>query len=473
MAVIVNLASFAGTNGNSISVADANWVKHPNFTSGDMLVYSGRARQSAAANTNAFYRSETPASANQIVEVDVYNTGAADLTPVGIAARMSTTASTFILAQFYNATIKVFKFVGGTATQIGSNITVTNPAAGATTKLRLEVSGTSPSITVGVSWGGTVVLTQTVNDTNLDAAGRVGFRCGTGTNVSDTTGWHFSSFYAADDSAAGTLPQGTTTIGTITPSSASAQVAYTYSAADQTGFEYRLNGGAAAAIGASPATISGLSPSTTYSIEIRATNASGAGAWSTAANFTTSAASDTTPPTLTGSVTFSGITQTQYTASWPTATDAVGVTGYEYQIGSTAGAWTGVGNVTSTTVTGRTAGTTETVYVRAFDADGNRSTPDISGSVTLQPIVTDGTITLAEPLKNNTGTVRANETGVKVSILSASTLAQVYQATGLTTNASGVLASITNAAIAVGTTYHVAIKTADGGVGISGPVEAT
>lgn len=98
----------------------------------------------------------------------------------------------------------------------------------------------------------------------------------------------------------GLPPSGTVTIGTITPSTTSASVPYSYSAADQTGFEYRLNGGTAASIGASPATISGLTAGTPYSIEVRAINAAGAGAWSAVSNFTTSAAADITAPTLTG-----------------------------------------------------------------------------------------------------------------------------------------------------------------------------
>ena len=268
-------------------------------------------------------------------------------------------------------------------------------------------------------------------------------------------------------SAGATPPTGTVTIDTITPGTTSASVAYSYSAADQTGFQYRLNGGTATTLGASPATISGLTASASYSIEVRATNADGEGAWSTAANFTTSAAADTENPTLTGSVTFASITQTSYTASWPAGLDNVGVTGYEYQIGSTAGAWTDAGNNLSAAITGRTAGATETVYVRAYDAAGLRSTPAISGEVTLESIPASG-INVTEPLKNNTGTVLANLSGVGVAILSASDFTY-----GLTTNASGILATISDAAIIPGTQYHVAIKLADGSVGITGPITAS
>lgn len=275
----------------------------------------------------------------------------------------------------------------------------------------------------------------------------------------------------AEGGGGGTPPTGTVTISDVSPGTTSALVTYSYSAGDATGFEYRLNGGAAASIGASPATISGLTASTPYSLEVRAINASGAGAWSAVSNFTTSAAGDTEVPTLTGSVTFTSVTQTTYTAQWPAGSDNVAVTGYEYQIGSTAGAWTDAGNNLSAAITGRTAGTTETVYVRAYDAAGLRSTPAISGEVTLLAAVAG--ITVTEPLKNNTGTVLASQSGVRVAVLQAADLVSVFETSGLTTNGAGILATISDAAITAGQQYHVAIKLADGGVGITGPITAS
>jgi len=179
-----------------------------------------------------------------------------------------------------------------------------------------------------------------------------------------------------------------------------------------------------------------------------------------------------TPPTLTGVVSFSDVTQTSYTMSWPAGSDDTGIAGYEYQIGSTEGAWTPAGADLSEPVSGRTPGATETVYVRAYDAAGLRSTPAISGEVTLESIPAAG-INVTDPLKNNTGTVLASQSGVRVAVLQAADLVSVYEATGLTTNASGILATISNAAITTGQQYHVAIKLADGSVGITGPITAS
>ena len=82
-------------------------------------------------------------------------------------------------------------------------------------------------------------------------------------------------------------------------------------------------------------------------------------------------------------------------------------------------------------------------------------------------------VTVTDPLKNNTGTVLASQSGVRVAVLQAADLVSVYEATGLTTNASGVLSTISAAGITPGQQYHIAIKLADGSVGITGPITAS
>jgi hypothetical protein len=83
------------------------------------------------------------------------------------------------------------------------------------------------------------------------------------------------------------------------------------------------------------------------------------------------------------------------------------------------------------------------------------------------------TVTVTDPLKNNTGTLWTSETGIKASVLDATTLESVYEVTGLTTNGSAVLEAISNAALTASDSYHVAIKLSDGSVGITGPITAT
>lgn len=109
----------------------------------------------------------------------------------------------------------------------------------------------------------------------------------TGTDAdTDTASSNAFNVTVAD---AGSPPAGTFTVGTITTTQTTASVPYTYSASDQTGIQYRINGGTAVTASASPQSITGLTASTTYGIEFRAVNSFGDGAWSASAPFTTEA----------------------------------------------------------------------------------------------------------------------------------------------------------------------------------------
>ena len=90
---------------------------------------------------------------------------------------------------------------------------------------------------------------------------------------------------------------------------------------------------------------------------------------------------DTTLPVMSGVLSASAVTTTTYTLSGWSATDNLAVTGYELSLdGGTV--YNDIGLVTTRGVTGRTAGTTDQVRVRAYDAAGNKSTP-LSLAVTL------------------------------------------------------------------------------------------
>ena len=252
----------------------------------------------------------------------------------------------------------------------------------------------------------------------------------------------------------------------------------TYFSGTETPFAYSVQSGtlpAGLSLNASTGVISGTPTTAGVSsgIVIRVTDAESNTADTNAFSITINVAGDVEPPTLTGSVTFTSITQTSYTAQWPAGLDNVAITGYEYQIGSTAGAWTDAGNNLSAAITGRTAGTTETVYVRAYDAAGLRSTPAISGSVTLLSASTDGTITVGSalyPIKYSSASV-LNESGLRATVLDATTLAQVLNTSGVVCT-NGVI-TITDAALVIGNTYHLAVKTANGWLGVSDGVTAS
>jgi len=99
-------------------------------------------------------------------------------------------------------------------------------------------------------------------------------------------------------------------------------------------------------------------------------------------------AADTTAPVMTGEITVSAITTSGATLSCPTATDAVGVAGYEYSIDGSENYIVIPNAARSVVVSGLPAGMLHEAYMRAFDAAGNRS---------QQPLVKSFTTLSAQP----------------------------------------------------------------------------
>lgn len=354
----------------------------------------------------------------------------------------------------YNAssdTTATARFPTGSINSVAGSAVFENPAAG---DFRLKAG--AALIDVGTTISG--LTTDIIGTTRPQGAA-----------------YDIGAFEYASGGPPPTPPSGTTTITDVAPGATSALVTYSYSAGDATGFEYRVNGGAAASIGASPATVSGLTASTTYSLEVRAINAAGAGAWSAVKNFTTEAEGPgNLPPS------FDGPSIAAISATEGIALSALDVSSRFSDAESAltfsaVGSWPAGVTVSSAGVisgTPTTAGTYSGLQVRATDA-GSLTADSNTFSITVAAAAPPSTITVTEPLKNNTGTLLANVSGVRVAVLEAATLAGVFETSGLTTSASGLLAAITDASITTGQQYHVVIKLADGSVGITGPITAS
>ena len=84
------------------------------------------------------------------------------------------------------------------------------------------------------------------------------------------------------------VPQGITTITSVVAQTRTVTIQYSYSLVDESGFQYRLNGGPPEVL--NNGIISNLSATTSYSLEIRAFNSTGEGAWSAPFTFLTLAA---------------------------------------------------------------------------------------------------------------------------------------------------------------------------------------
>lgn len=142
--------------------------------------------------------------------------------------------------------------------------------------------------------------------------------------------------------------------------------------------EWSLNGTTWTAIGnATSFNVADRTAATTYTVRVRTVDTSGNLSGATTLNVTTAAAigaPDSQAPTwLAGSLSTSSVTSSGYSMAWPNATDNVGIDHYESSIDGGATWTTHAANVTSRTVAGRPAATTDQLRVRALDAAGNVS----------------------------------------------------------------------------------------------------
>jgi chitodextrinase/PKD repeat protein len=211
--------------------------------------------------------------------------------------------------------------------------------------------------------------------------------CGGG-GVEETTNIPGST---APDTTAPSTPTGLTATA-----ASSSQINLSWTAATDnvgvTGYNVYRGGGQIATLGAvTTFQNNGLTASTTYSYTVQAFDAVGnLSAPSSSASATTQApAVDTTLPSTPAGLTATAASSSQINLSWTSATDNVGVTGYNVYRGGIQIAT--LGAVTTFQNTGLTASTTYSYTVRAFDAAGNVSAPSSSAGATTQAPPADTT----------------------------------------------------------------------------------
>jgi hypothetical protein len=155
-----------------------------------------------------------------------------------------------------------------------------------------------------------------------------------------------------------------------------------------TGYQTRVNGGAWVDRGvALSAALTGLTQLTGYTVEVRARDLAGNFSSPVSVTFTTA---DGQAPTAPGVPVISAITGTSATVTYTAATDNVAVTGYESSLNNVN--WTDRGASLSFGLTGLLDGRGYTVYVRAYDAAGNRGLPSSVG-FTTQDVTPPGAVT--------------------------------------------------------------------------------
>jgi hypothetical protein len=217
-------------------------------------------------------------------------------------------------------------------------------------------------------------------------------------------------------------------------------------------------------------TVTGLTASTAnnYVDIVQVSGVTTSNVVSTAA-FTTTAAGDTTVPTLTGSIVIGTVTSGIIQMSWSAGSDNVGVTSYE--VSKDGGSnYIDAGLVLTYTFTGLTASTSYPLRVRAKDAAGNVSTPALAATQSTAAASGVGSISLNNAalytFKTNNGTTIAS-TALTFYVHDVSTGALIGSAiTGLSTNASGVVTTaISNASMLAGTQYRLVIESSTGKYG--------
>jgi chitinase len=157
---------------------------------------------------------------------------------------------------------------------------------------------------------------------------------------------------------------GTPSFSSITGTSATASWTAATDNVGVASYWYSFNNGAWTNNGSSlTLSLSGLTPATTYSLQVRARDSAQDGPTSSN-SFTTV---DTIPPGAPGTPSFSSVTGNSATASWAAASDNVGVTGYAWR--SNGGGWNEVAG-TSVSLSGLSPATSYTIDIRARDAAG-------------------------------------------------------------------------------------------------------
>jgi len=155
------------------------------------------------------------------------------------------------------------------------------------------------------------------------------------------------------------------------------------------GYEVYRNGsliGTTTGANATTFTVTGLTPSTTYSFTVKAKDAAGNVSAASNALSVTTDAGDTQPPTAPSNLTSTGKTDTSVSLSWSASSDNMGVTGYDIYAGSTLVASTTGASATNHTVTGLAPSTSYTFTVKAKDASNNVSAASNAVTVTTDPL---------------------------------------------------------------------------------------
>lgn len=145
-----------------------------------------------------------------------------------------------------------------------------------------------------------------------------------------------------------------------------------------TGYEISIDTGTALYVDAGDVLsrlAANLLPATQYTVRVRAYDEAGNKSTALTTQVTTAIPADEAAPVFSGLLVVSGITATGFTATWPAATDNIGVVSYEFSVDTGDASYVNVGAARTRLVTALFPGTLYNIRVRAVDAAGNVSAP--------------------------------------------------------------------------------------------------
>jgi len=243
----------------------------------------------------------------------------------------------------------------------------------------------------------------------------------------------------ATDSTAPSIP---TNLASSNITTSSFDVSWTASTDNfgVTGYRVYIDGSVDGTTTSTTYSFSGLSSSTTYTIEVEAYDAAGNNSTKASLDVTTATPPDTEAPTTPTNLASSNIMDTSFTVSWTASTDNVAVTGYNVFIGGTLD---GTSTGTSYSFSGLTASTTYSVEVQAYDAAGNTSAKSTALSVTTIAafdglmIASGRTVTIQSGRNLDLGTTDAIINGDLIMNSDASSSATFITSGTVTTGSSG------------------------------------
>ena len=189
MAIFVN-DTFTGTDDTVVTShtgeTGATWTFAPgnSATGANEPKIKSNALRGASANNSICYASGDPSSADYTVS-GVFAFPGTDRPAIwGVAGRMSTSANTGYFAIGFAGEIRLYKYVAGSLTQIGSGdlltaaadtYTLTLDMAGTTIAVRIQRSSDSQWLASGNTWQSEQVNCISETDSSISAAGKAGF----------------------------------------------------------------------------------------------------------------------------------------------------------------------------------------------------------------------------------------------------------------------------------------------------------